>query len=491
MAKLSRIQKYANLRNDISNAREETLDDNRSVTHYEDKLKKLESFFNSDTNADIHNNNDYIPPEPVKQKDDEIELKETNIENKKAIDDMLNSIIGSFDSAKEQVKEMPDIINKDKREEIINSTKESEDIQEEKVETKEDDIFMDVYNNSEETKEIENEVIDGEIVEANNEESVSEQKEEVKVESFVIPHKEEIKISDIENEALQIGRIIDDVNKEYARPAAITYKPKEEEKIVEVEKVEEKPIENTIIDVQEASTTIKDFTDEVASSLMSVIDEINDIKAEDSSEKVEVSEDEKINDFVNNTIEEVENYNKNEGKTTLEDISNALVDEVRHSIDNEIKNRAIDAEFNDTVSMEINKVLEEIKNQKGDSTIIDNALNSENNAAEFETQKAFENAEINYDTFNIEKVKEVTGEQPVVEIKNISETMNHSLVNSDILDDTIPFIMNKENEEEEVEEDDDKASPVLNIILAVLIVVLLAVLAVFIYYILVARGIIE
>ena len=487
MAKLSRIQKYADLRNDISNAREKTLDDNRSVNHYEDKLKKLESFFNSDSKADIQNN-DYIPPEPVKENVQEAQAEETIIDNKKTIDDMLNSIIGSFDSAKEQVKEMPDIISKEKREEIINGAKENKEIHEEKVATKEDDIFMDVYNNSDETKESETEVIDGEIVETSEKENEPEQKEEVKAESFVVPHKEEVKIIDIENEVVQIGTIIDDVNKEYGKPAVITYKPKEEEKVAEVE---EKPVEETIINVQEASATIKDFTNEVASSLMSVINEINDIKSEGGSEKVEISQEKKNSDFVDNTIEEVKNYNKNEGKTTLEDISNALVDEVRHSIDNEIKNRAIDAEFNDTVSMEINKVLEEIKTQKSESTIIDNALNNENNAAEFDTQRAFENAQTNLDTFNIEKVKEITGEQPVVEIKNISETMNHSLVNSDVLDDTIPFIMDKENETEEVEEDDDKASPILNIILAVLIVVLLAVLAVFVYYILVARGIIE
>lgn len=532
MAKLSRIQKYADLRSGISTTikedtpvKEQTQTIDTHATHYEDKLKKLESFFNSEAKEDIQSSNDYIPPEPKKKINDELEYKQKESDNnKKNIDDMLNLIIGSFDSAKEQVEEMPVIINKTKTENIINEKEENN------VELKKDDDFIKTDNNvesklevepkqeitienkpeqddnviSEKPKQVDNQLnsVENSAVEENNKkETINvqvekqveiEDKKEVKPESFVKPNNAAVNILDIEKEANQLGKIIDTVNNEYGKPQIVHYKPSEETK--EEKTVEDKSADDsnsqTIENVGKTYEAIKDFTNEVASSLKSVIDEINNIKASDDNDVATITNDKTDEDFITNTLVEVNNFNKNEGNTTLEELPGALIDEIRHNIDEEIKNKKIDDEFNNTVTIEINKVLDEIKDQNNDVENIAKPTIVENKTPELDAQLAFENAETKVDTFVNDNSN--TNEEPVVEIKNITETMNHSLVNSDVLDDTIPFVVNKDENEEEVEEDDeDKASPVLNIILGVLIVVLLAVLAVFVYYILVARGIIE
>lgn len=246
-------------------------------------------------------------------------------------------------------------------------------------------------------------------------------------------------------------------------------------------------------------------------------DPVEEVKQEEVAPVQEEKNEPISNNFINDTLNEVNNYNKETGNKTLEQLSNSLIDSIRHPeepvVDNvidetveevqeevapvveEVKaepaqeeviipeaktQEEMNEEFANTVSLEISKVLEEIKQQQ-DNTVkvaLDEVKVAEQAAPAMEHPvKAIAKEE----------------EEPVV-IKNISETIKTQKVD-DVLDDTIPFNVNAvkpqvEDDDDEYEEDEEAPSKVLNVILAILIFVLVAVLGVIVYYILVAKGII-
>lgn len=204
--------------------------------------------------------------------------------------------------------------------------------------------------------------------------------------------------------------------------------------------------------------------------------------SEEPQETAEVKEEPVVqeisNEYVDSTLAEVDEYNKQDGRKTVDDISNSIIDEIRHGDE---KN---DKEFSDTVSLEIDKVLSEI-GASAAPVNVENVLNDtvkpiEVNPEEFASKMA--------DTIKHPVLAKVQGEEPV-EIKSLDETLRQ-----DVVDDTIPFVMNDNiTEQEEIEEyyDDEKPNKVLNVILVILIVILLAILGVIAYYILYAKGIIK
>ena len=180
---------------------------------------------------------------------------------------------------------------------------------------------------------------------------------------------------------------------------------------------------------------------------------------------------------------EVEEYNKNDGQKTVEEISKTLIENIRH---NKEEKEAIKAEddFSNTVSLEIDKVLNELS--INNSTVnLENVLDNEI-VAPVEI-KPEEFAEKLADTIEHPVLAKAKDEEPI-EIMPMEETFKQ-----EVLDDTIPFVMDdvKEEDEEEVEYyDDEKPNKILNIFLIILIVILLAILGVIAYYILYAKGII-
>lgn len=217
------------------------------------------------------------------------------------------------------------------------------------------------------------------------------------------------------------------------------------------------------------------------------------------------------NQFIQNTFNEVNTYNQQTGQASLSDLSNSLVDEIRHNQTQEYMNnqmapgygyqeplmsqpvqpapsvQEVEDDFSNTVSMEIGKVLGEL-------------MNNEVPVQQAQPVNAPVQAPITpvqvseVPQVNAHPVLAQTLEQNApIDIKNITETLNiKQEVN--FVDDTIPFDVEKvqqETEEDEEEYEDDEApSKVLNVILGVLIFVLVAVLGVIVYYILVAKGII-
>ena len=234
--------------------------------------------------------------------------------------------------------------------------------------------------------------------------------------------------------------------------------------------------------------------------------------------KPQINEVPLTNDFVKETLTNVEDYNRKAGNITLEELPGAIVDNVRHGEKPVDNFNNVDDDFSSTVSLEIEKVLAEIQNQNKEQSHDDvpsiekeaelvNNTNEE--VAKFEEQPVVENVQeeikeevlIQPESIVIEEPKQETFEhpvlaktleQPVVEIKNITETLNMQRANEDVVDDTIPFNANRvyTDSEDDEYEDEEGPSKVLNVILGILIFVLVVVLGIIVYYILVAKGII-
>ena len=218
------------------------------------------------------------------------------------------------------------------------------------------------------------------------------------------------------------------------------------------------------------------------------------------------------NDFINDALASANDYNRKVGNVTLDELPNTIVDNIRHGekpIENKVED--VDDDFSSTVSLEIEKVLAEIQNQNKEEdkpVVIQEAelVDDINEPVKEEVvakpvEEVQVEAPIMPEPVKPEEPKEETFEhpvltktleQPVVEIKNISETLNMQKPNEDVVDDTIPFNANKVQEETEDEEYEEEEGPskVLNVILGILIFVLVVVLGIIVYYILVAKGII-
>lgn len=414
MARLTRTQKYADLRDRIAQDREESLR-TESLTPYEDKLKSLENYFNN---------------EP-----------DTNLERKTTIEPVVNEEVKQEPVVVEEVKEEPQTKVEDEQEirlrsldEILNSMMES-------------------------TSSFTNEAPAVEI----KEEPVVQTIEEEKIEDVAEvgePVKEEIIPQDI--------------------PVPAPVIP------------EEKPVEVNPVDIM---STMEIITSEV-NELSNIIDsgeEVEDkpVKVEEKKEEI-VEETKPVNNsFIDRALEEALDYNKQEGNETLVELSNSIIDQVRHPEGVAKEETVEDSEFSNTVSLEIDKVLNEIKKQQEEKA---NAEATSSNVvykeAELVAQEAFEKT-VSQETINEHPVLAKELEEPVVEIKNLSETIQQTITETNILDDTIPFDVEKvaESNIEEEEDEEEAPSKVLNVILGILIFVLVAVLGVIVYYILVAKGI--
>ena len=177
-------------------------------------------------------------------------------------------------------------------------------------------------------------------------------------------------------------------------------------------------------------------------------------------------------EYVNDTLKEVADYNRNEGNKTIEEIPAAVVDAVRHP--ETVNREESDDEFTNTVTLEIDKVLNEVRNPEEEAA-----------AKPVEEAEKAEEPVKEEETFEHPVLTKTAEEDKPVEILPLNETLK-----MDVIDDTIPFVAEKENEIEEAEEEDSGFSKVINVILVILIVVLIAILGVIVYYILYAKGII-
>ena len=257
------------------------------------------------------------------------------------------------------------------------------------------------------------------------------------------------------------------------------------------------------------------------------IDEIySDVFEDVQDESGEIVSIKERDTYLGQTITDVNSYNINNGQTTIDQIVDNSVDEVRHpenvveaefveevveeqpvveeqTVKEEVKEeqdngfawtpfteqeveldadklqeeaQIDDEEFSNTVSMEITKIMDEIANAPEQVIEPEVAIP----VVEELVDEVKEESVIN-DTIVEEKPEDV------VEIKNIAEIDEESV--KDTISSTIPFIVAAEDEELIEEDEEDGSNTVLNVILIVLIVVLVAVLGLIVFYILKTKGI--
>lgn len=382
MARLTRTQKYAELRDKIAQDREESFKTNE-LSEYENKLKKLNGFDNELYSA-INNNEDVLLNDRPVIKEEDKQAQEDHI---KSLDEILDSMMGTS----------------------FPSTSNDEDIS---------------------TSVIEEKTMTSESTNNNQEEEKKNILSTMQI---------------ISEEVQELSDIIGDEPVENNTP--ILYRSEEKSEPVINENTIETKKENNI-------------------------ETIND-------------------DFVRNTLNEADVINTGAGRTILSQLTDNIVDEVRHPEESGriAEERFADSDFSNTVSLEIEKVLAEIKGQSQEQAVVIEDKPVENNDDIF-TDEMFNNPTTISETFE-HPVLAKTVEEPVVDIKNINETFSNPVVDSNVLDDTIPFVVDR-NEIDQDDEDDEEEAPskVLNVILGILIFVLVAVLGVIVYYILVAKGII-
>ena len=501
MARLTRTQKFADLREQLSNDREAETK-NEELSKYEDRLKSLQSIFEN--------------KEEPKKEVEKVEIKEAVKEEKES--EKLNEFdfLSSFDTGNID-KAINDLINRkisilgelEPKKEVVNEVKEEKNIEEsldlskldeiskqiEKIGKKEEDDSLneikpiEEVNLFEDIKPIEEEKINEEpVVEANNEVSIVEEP------------KEDDSLMEIGPVVEEIENIIEEINEDNNETVKEIETPKEEVKPLEEETLKEDIFDSLKLDeiskedVNQVEEKIEESTIEETKPIEEIKDVIEEIKPIDDvrdeaffedlkpiEEETKTNESITIdNEYVKGTLAEVEAYNKNDGCQTVEDISKTLIDNIRH---NKEEKEAIEAEdeFSNTVSLEIDKVLNEL-NVDTSTVNLENVLDNE--IIEPVEIKPEEYADKITDTFE-HPVLTKKEEEPI-EIMPLEETLKQETI-----DDTIPFVMDDVKDEEEIEYyDDEKPNKILNVFLIILIVILLAILGVIAYYILYAKGII-
>lgn len=408
---------------------------------------------------------------------------------------------------------------------------------------------------------VEDAVQDEEVIAEATEEALKPAEEEIKSEEHSkvngVEMEETVEETEIPEEALtednNVAEAVEDTPVE------------EHEEIVETEKVET-PEEATTNDnesaleemaseiLKEENSTKEPVVEEVEESVeeqinQTVVEEPTVETIIDSAEEEAKESQEEIitttDDYLEKTLEEVNQYNKAQGLLTADDVPDRILGEVRGIAITETGEEAQE-ELNNTVTLEIKNILAAMEEDSNSENTEDfQEVNPEEVIKEVagvevsEEPAKEDNTDLNklLETMGIskeaaemlkpylkdsdapEEVKEVhevkaqvletseatSNDDEVLEVIKIEEEIEKTKVNilnaaaevshneENLLNDTIPFEIKTENSEDKKEEvlDEENAMPnkILNIILIVLIVILLAVLGVIIYWILLAQGI--
>ena len=549
MARLTRTQKFAALREELANSSEES-HVNEDLNKFQDKLNSLESAFNKEIETkkeDFNLNVDPIPSfEEVKQ---EATLEETSAEEEtKTSEELENNFLKDFDfeninkAIDEIVKQ--NVSNLDNNQDInidnataFNSTNDftnpASEYVEEKAQEETDASFKPVQESAKLEETITEPIVEEESFNLENKESTKEEESHETEESKEEPIEEklnqidgvieqelilenennddsasndfdldlsDLSIPDFTEEASDIVELKlndekdDDVSS--AKEKISIDENKEETLADEVKEVKEElnfvekdysELANDLaINVEELVDMAKPIEEEIVSN--SVIEEIpveEPVTQEAYIEKEEpILSNGEISSLLDDVLIEIESYNNEAGRSTVKQISNDLIDEVRHK---DLPKSEDDDEFSNTVTLEIDKVLSEINLDTMSSLKIDDVLEDKKEVEPLEV-KPEDAAEKLADTIAHPVLAKSLEEEPV-EIKSMEETFT-----SDAATTTIAFDNKKlEKEDTSVEDyyyDDDKPNKILNVILIILMIMLVGIIGVIVYYILYAKGVI-
>ena len=246
---------------------------------------------------------------------------------------------------------------------------------------------------------------------------------------------------------------------------------------------------------------------------------------EEPADNHAIISDDHTNTFISDVMSEVDAHNQQAGAQTINQLTNDMVKEVRHSnrqVEQPVNNRAQqqvkenNQNFSDTVSTEINRIMDEyetvqpVQQPRVDKQPVQTPAPAVQPApvapapAVQPTQVTPAPAVKPVQQQPQQVVKPVVEEHPVlaktleeektedvVEIKNIDDTDLSTPPVKDATTGTIPFVV-AANDEEFIDDDaeEEGSNTILNVILIVLIIILLAVLGLIIFYILKTKGII-
>ena len=420
MAKLTRTQKFAELRESLANDKESSLA-TKDLSSYQNKLNSLTeqlSPFNSPESVEV---------KPIVEEEEETNPKYTwnDFEETTPIEELVNSFkTTEVDKHIEAIKNEAQIWNsiQEIHESPVNEIKvEEENTQKEEVaELEQEPTTFNDYSVFTPSSTIEEAYKQAEE-KANEEVSVEEVKED----------KKELSTDDLLKE-------IDSFDTLYAEA-----------------KVDEPATENE-------TPVIEDVV------MNHEIDHSNDV----------------INSYINDTMDEVDSYNKMNGEQTIGQLTNHMVNEIRHREETaeqqeefEEVSEENDEEFSNTVSMEISKIMDEI------------AANEEAEEVEQQKEEPVQEEPVKEEHPVLTKSLEEENDDTVVEIKNLNELEAEPV--RDTVSSTIPFVVTTDDDDEiEEDEEEEGSNTILNIILIVLIIILVVVLGLIVFYILKTKGII-
>ena len=460
MPKLSRTAKFADLRNQLQNDKEELIN-SKELSNYQNRLNNVENTLSPNRDKQDFFANGPITDDPIFQ---ELIQKEAGID------------FSQFKPVEEPVIENP------VREEIV-----AEPVIEETPVVEEAPVVEEVPV-VEETPAIE-QIIEEPVIEEAIIEEISEPVEEqaVQEEPVIEDVLSNENISVFGNQPVQEEHVVEDV----LTDEPISEAPQQESSFFD-SFMNDTPVETNL------GNNFNSYFESNEAKELYVEDMFNDVFKDVEDESGEIVSLKERETYLNQTLSDVNSYNKEVGEETINTAVDNLINEIRHpesrfdemieKSENEedyldadkvqVSTPEEDEEFTSTLSMEISKIMDEVANVSSDNTKFEEV---EVKVPEEEVQEETENK-----TIQINEVPEEKAED-VVEIKNIAEIENEEV---NTMSQTIPFVVAADDEELIDEEDEeDGSNVVLNIILIVLIIVLVAVLGLIVFYILKTKGI--
>ena len=506
MARLSRKERFAGLREQMATNKEESLATN-DLDKYAERLKQLNEALNDDVQKLLKRNEGYVEEKPddftipsfeeAKDKLNDVDdkfhdfLKELDINN---LNKNIDELIGIKDEkpiedVEEKVETKTEPIVNDENELVDEITKiiEEEPIKEEPVQ-EEAQLVDETVNNVEE-EPIKEEPIQEEPQPDYVQPALNE--EDFKDVTKIIDFDELNKEFNESNESFEsdINRLINELLKDKKEPQEEVTNKEDESANQEVEVIEDntpilvlpvKEVEKPAIEIKK--TIINPINeDNVVASLVEIIGPValyvkkeKPAKEEKPVEEVPASNDEEhdgtttiVNgNYLDEAIKEANDYNHQEGNKTLDELKDQFYK--KEEPVEEAKEK-INEEFSNTVTLEIDKVLSEVQKAVEDDK-------EQTPVVEEKKEDLNETVVFKHPTL----AKEATDG---LEILPMEETLK-----LDVIDDTIPFTAL------EAEEDDDEEESgfgkIINVILIILIVVLLAIIGIIGYFLLAANGVI-
>ena len=491
MARLTRTQKFAALREELANSSEQTTVNN-DLNKYQDKLNSLQS-----ASENVEKKEEYdIKVEPLptfNEVKEEVKEEEKKVENDFFADFNLDSINEAIDKIVKQNVEIID--NSDNND---NKVEEKEPVVEEvkpvEVENTNSLIDQTLDELTEVIGEIEEKVEPEVEVELVTEE-----------EPIVVPERIEEPYNYIEQDYADIAELL---KKEVLELNGPVEPVKEEEEVIIEPELSELTNLDTLIDglVVEEEIALPDLDIPEVDELIEKpsVEEVPELVEQPvASENVTLPEvdapkidepvveepsvepsDVDVNSLLDKTLEEVADYNTQAGRLTVDENLNSLIEDVRHGGFNDDEE---DDDFSNTVTLEIDKVLSEINLEPvtGPTVSLDEVLDNtvEVDPIDAKREKA---AEKLADTLTHPVLTKTLEESPV-EIKTLDETFTKDLSTTA----TLSFKKNEiaEEDDEDYYYDDDKPNKVLNIVLIVLLIIFLIIVGVIVYFLLLAKGI--